>query len=86
MNTIVDVVIRNPAGDGPLPGDKITFRNPSCYIQAVRETKLTYGILAGALRGVGEVMVKWGATPAEVFVIVGGERIARIYIEFSRRP
>ena len=90
MNTIVDVVIRQPIGDRPLEGDRITFRSPACHVQAIkeapREGKLTFGVLAGVVRGIGEVMGVWGATPAEILVVVGGQRIARVYIDLSRKP
>lgn len=29
-------------------------------------------------------MGTWGATPADVLVVVGGERIARVYIDVNR--
>ena len=85
LNTIVDIVSKAPFGDQPLDGDRITFRSPGCHVQAVKETRLTYGILAGVVRGIGEVMGTWGATPAEVYVVVGGVRIARVYIDANRR-
>ena len=84
LNTIVDIVSRTPVGDQPLDGDRITFRSPGCRVQARKETRLTYGILAGIFRGIGEVMGTYGASPAEVFVVVGGERIARVYIDVNR--
>ena len=86
MNTIVDIVIQKPPGDQPLEGGRITFRSPGCHLQARVETKLTYGILAGALRGIGEVMAAWGASPADVFVVIGGERVARVYVDVNRNP
>ena len=90
MNTIVEILISKPAGDAALDRDRITFRSPGCHVQVVkenpRESTLTLGIVAAAVRGIGEVMGVWGATPAEVLVVVGGQRIARVYIDFNRRP
>lgn len=86
LNTLVDIVSRAPIGDQPLEGDRITFRSPGCHVQARQETRLTYGITAGIFRGIGEVMGTWGATPADVYVVVGGVRIARVYIEANRGP
>lgn len=86
LNTLVDVVIQKPSGDSPVDGDRITFRSPTCHIQARSESRdsLSYGTLAIALRGIGEVMGTWGPTQAEVFVIDKG-LVARISIEFNRR-
>ena len=81
LNTIVDIVSNLPVGDKSLDGDRINFRSPGCRIEARKETRLTYDVLAGVMRGIGEVMGTWGATPAQVLVVVGGERIARVYIE-----
>ena len=86
LNTVVDLVTKLPVGDQPLDGERITFRSPGCHVQAWKETKFTYGILAGAVRGIGELMATWGAAPAEILVLVGKERVARVYIEQNRRP
>lgn len=88
LNTVVDIVTKLPVGDQALDGERVTFRSPGCHVQAWRETresKFTYGILAGVIRGIGELMFHWGAAPADVFVVVGGERVARVYIDLNRR-
>ena len=84
LNTVIDIVTKLPAGDQPLDGERITFRSPGCHVQAWKETKFTYGVLAGAVRGIGELMATYGAAPAEIFVVVNGERVARVYIERNR--
>ena len=90
MNTIVDIVTKKPKGDAALDEDRITFRSPGCHVQARKEDAraavFTYSILAGVIRGIGEVMGTWGAAPADVFIVVRGERIARVYIDLNRRP
>ena len=73
-------------GDAPVEGDKITFRSPGCHVQAIKETRMTYGIIAGAIRGIGELAATYGAKQADIFVVVNNERVARISIERNRRP
>lgn len=89
MNKLVDIATNNPIGDKPIEGDRVNFRSPGIHIQTIkenpREAKLTLGKVAVALRGIGEVMGIWNPTEAEILMIVGGERIARIYIEQTRR-
>ena len=89
MNKIVDIVTNNPIGDKSLDGDRVNFRSPGIHIQIIkenpREAKLTFGKVAVAIRGIGEVMGIWHPREAEILMVVGGERIARIYIE-TRRP
>ena len=90
LNKVVDIVTNNQIGDKPLEGDRVNFRSPGTHIQIIkenpREAKLTLGKVAVALRGIGEVMGIWGPTEAEILMVVDGERIARIYIEETRRP
>lgn len=45
---------------------------------------MNYGTLATAVRGVGEVMGTWGATPADVEILTGRIRVGRMYIDITR--
>ena len=89
LNKLVDIATNNPIGDRPIEGDRVNFRSPGIHIQTIKENardaKLTFGKVAVALRGLGEVMGIWHPTEAEILMVVGGERIARIYIEATRR-
>lgn len=83
LNSLINTVIRKPAGDRALDGDRITWRSPHCFVRATSEERdsLSYGTLATAFRGVGELMNTWGAMPAEMLIMAGAVRVGRISVE-----
>ena len=86
LNSLVFTILRKPAGNRPLDGDRVTFRSQNCFVRAVAEDRdsLSYGTLATAFRGIGEVMATWGASQAEVLIIEGRDRVGRISVEVRR--
>ncbi|KAL8774906.1 MAG: hypothetical protein Q9194_003910 [Teloschistes cf. exilis] len=85
LNQIVDIAVRMSKGDEPLLNGAIEFHSEALKIVA-RDTVLlggfTYGALAAAVRGLGELMDKWDATGIDVIVLVGGKKVGLMELDF----
>ncbi|KAL9588977.1 MAG: hypothetical protein Q9203_002227 [Teloschistes exilis] len=85
LNQIVDIAVRMSKGDEPLLNGAIEFHSEALKIVA-RDTVLlggfTYGALAAAVRGLGELMDKWDATGIDVVVLVGGKKVGLMELDF----
>lgn len=85
LDRLVQTTIRMSAGDEPILNGKAAFRSASLKIVA-RDTVLlggfTYGVLATALRGLGELLSDWGATGMDADVYVEGKRVGTMGLDF----
>lgn len=85
LNRIVDQTIRMTAGDEPILNGGAVFRSPSLRLRAEDVVLLggfTYGVLAAAIRGLGELMDKWDATGVDVVVYANGQRVGFMDLDF----
>ncbi|KAL8841004.1 MAG: hypothetical protein Q9176_003576 [Flavoplaca citrina] len=85
LNRIVDQTIRMTAGDEPILNGGAVFRSPSLRLRAEDTVLLggfTYGVLAAAIRGLGELMDKWDATGVDVVVYANGKRVGFMDLDF----
>ncbi|KAL9630671.1 MAG: hypothetical protein Q9204_004596 [Flavoplaca sp. TL-2023a] len=85
LNRIVDQTIRMTAGDEPILNGGAVFRSPSLRLRAEDAVLLggfTYGVLAAAIRGLGELLDKWDATGVDVVVYANGKRVGFMDLDF----
>lgn len=85
LNQIVDIAIRMSKGDEPLLNGAIEFHSEGLRMRAQDTVLLggfTYGALAAAVRGLGELMDKWEATGVDIVVLVGGKKVGVMDLDF----
>lgn len=72
-------------GDEPLLNGAVVFRTPSLKITAKDKVLLggfTYGVLATAIRGLGELMNDWGANGVDIDVYVAAKLVGTMDFDF----
>ncbi|KAL8964260.1 MAG: hypothetical protein Q9183_004576, partial [Haloplaca sp. 2 TL-2023] len=86
LNRIVDTTIQMSKGDEPILNGAIEFRSPALRLRAQDTVLLggfTYGILAAAIRGLGELVDKWGGYGVDVRVFQGGKPVGVMQLDFD---
>ncbi|KAL8678740.1 MAG: hypothetical protein Q9186_004931 [Xanthomendoza sp. 1 TL-2023] len=84
LNRIVDQTIKMTAGDEPLLNGVAEFRSSGLRLKAQDSVLLggfTYGVLAASVRGLGELLDKWGAGGVDVRVYANGRHVG--YLDFD---
>lgn len=85
LNKIVDRTIQMTAGDESILNGRAEFRSPSLTLK-VHDTVMlggfTYGVLAAAVRGLGEVMDRWNAAGVDVRVYSNGRPVGFLELDF----
>ncbi|KAL8721668.1 MAG: hypothetical protein Q9181_007662 [Wetmoreana brouardii] len=85
LNRIVDTAIQMSKGDEPILNGAVEFRSVGLRLTAHDSVLLggfTYGALAAAIRGLGELIDKWGATGVDTTVYVAGKRVGTMGLDF----
>ena len=86
LNRIVDTTIQMSKGDEPILNGAIEFRSPALRLRAQDTVLLggfTYGILAAAIRGLGELVDKWGGYGVDVRVYHGSRPVGVMQLDFD---
>ncbi|KAL8687828.1 MAG: hypothetical protein Q9218_006108 [Villophora microphyllina] len=86
LDQIVGIAIRMSKGDEPILNGSIEFHSAGLKIRAQDVVLLggfTYGALSAAIRGLGELMDKWGANGVDVTVLVGGKKVGLMDLDFK---
>ncbi|KAL8760500.1 MAG: hypothetical protein Q9184_003320 [Pyrenodesmia sp. 2 TL-2023] len=85
LERLVQTTVRMTKGDEPILNGQISFRSPSLRITAKDAVLLggfTYGVLATAIRGLGELMNDWGANGVDVEVYLGPKKVGWLNLDF----
>ncbi|KAL8894744.1 MAG: hypothetical protein Q9207_008424, partial [Kuettlingeria erythrocarpa] len=85
LDRLVQTTVRMTKGDEPILNGQVTFRSPSLRITAKDVVLLggfTYGILATAIRGLGELLNYWGANGVDVEVYLGAKKVGTLDLDF----
>ncbi|KAL8926556.1 MAG: hypothetical protein Q9208_002883 [Pyrenodesmia sp. 3 TL-2023] len=85
LDRLVQTTVRMTKGDEPILNGQITFRSPSLKITAKDIVLLggfTYGVLATAIRGLGELLNDWGANGVDIDVFVGAKKVGTVALDF----
>lgn len=85
LNQIVDTTIKMTAGDEPISNGAVEFRSTGLRLRAHDTVLLggfTYSALAAAVRGLGELMDKWGGNGVDVNVYLAGKRVGVMDLDF----
>ncbi|KAL9023520.1 MAG: hypothetical protein Q9196_007151, partial [Gyalolechia fulgens] len=81
LDGLVQTALMLTKGDEPIVNGRVVFRSSS-IILAAQDTVLlggfTYGVLATAIRGLGELMHDFGATGVDADVYVGARMVGRM--------
>ncbi|KAL8713276.1 MAG: hypothetical protein Q9225_006796 [Loekoesia sp. 1 TL-2023] len=85
LEKLVQTTIKMTKGDGPLLNGHVVFRSSSLKLTALDSVLLggfTYNVLATAIRGLGELMIDFGANGVDVDVYVGGKKVGSMEFDF----
>ena len=78
LDRLVQTAIGMSKGDEPILNGRVIFRSPSLKLVAQDHVLLggfTYGVLATAIRGLGELVYTYGANGVDVDVYAGGNKM-----------
>lgn len=83
LDRIVQTTVTTARGNEPIPGGRIAFRSASLTLEA--KDKLlggfTYGLLATAIRGLGELMYDYGENGVYADVYASGRLVGSMDLD-----